>query len=135
MRAPECTQHPQGGCAYPLPHAGPKMGTGPHWVSGGSSFRKSHAVRQLQRMRVAAADSVNTHKGQDAGFMDICFTKISGELFLGRVTSSQGLYAQAAPWRMEIHDASYLYVHGRFQEAVYNTSEIFIHFNPRSFLP
>lgn len=46
----------------------------------------SHAVEQLRRMTEAAADSVNTDKGQDAGFMAIFFTKISGELFLGHIT-------------------------------------------------
>lgn len=101
----------------------------------GGSVRKSHAAGQLQRTTVAAADFVNTDKEQAAGVVGMCFTEISGELFLGRVTSPQRLYAQAAPGRTQSRDASYLYVHGQSQEAVYNTFELFIHTNSRSFLP
>lgn len=46
----------------------------------------SHVVGQLQRMTVAAADSLIADKGQDAGFTEIFFTRISGELLLGRIT-------------------------------------------------
>lgn len=41
----------------------------------------SHAVEQLRRMTEAAADSVNTDRGQDAGSVAIFFTKIIWRTF------------------------------------------------------
>lgn len=62
------------------------MGINTHWISGGGLFRMCHSVEQLQRDDRGTADSVNADKGQDAGSVDICFTKISGEPFLGQMT-------------------------------------------------